>query len=1441
VSLMLLKLFLVDVLRLYGQLIAGVANGITIFVLDLVYRRLAIAMTEWENHRTITQFEEKLTAKCFVFQFVNSYFSLFYIAFVKSGFRDGADLPGGYTDSCQTSDGNPARNCMQELSSALMTIILTRLAISFFTQRILPTYMTKFSLYRLRLKAKVWASLQQGLDFTKAGIKGAARGAKAGVEFVIPMRRKSNTEPRLGEPQSQQPGVAWPADDAAAVAADQSDLEAGATPRPLGAATSVASPDMMLPPPPPNPPPVPAPAADVAAMPSSANEQASVPPPSVPASTSHPSGDPNESPRKRGVLGGILALGDHIVDGVETAVNAGDGLVDRTLDLFSDLGFMSDVNKLSLEYQAIQPKYAINRNVLGTFNDYNELVIGFGYCVMFAAAFPIAPAITLGHNIIQSGTHGFKLLKNYQKPKYYGALDIGMFWYLLLFLTICSIGTNTAIICYTSSQLERYINDNPTTTERLATALILEHVFGLCVYMVLSNVSDFRPSLRVQLALNDQVKEVENAYAEHVELKRLRDEQTAEEQEDKAFERSKSRFLRHRKATLMARHSEAGESKNARLASLLREHRMRDGAQSARGYFTGTAESPLLTSHPPSASTRIPPFSGRDSGLNPFLHGSRVVSVARAPASATGEISPSSWEPLDPAERKLWRDFKRAHEQQRAQAVAQEDIQPSFAKRVSTSTRVAPAPAPAPVPDAAGESAVQTVVVAPKDSPRKPLSARTEAKEDPEFDINWDGTSLPAAAADALPSCNGQLRRVALFDPRTRLLRPVYTQSASNLDVFFPFEVPSLSQLDGLALSELVTIGEHKFRLAVGKAADSESVELTLRYVAGPTPYYVQAYLVAKRIDADRVGLYRSLNYLFRSHTGIGFTRFASLSELRAEQCYKPKHDKVVFGLVVASPKGLLVHPHTPGAIGDDTRNTPARERSERMQKEQTRLLSMSLSPLPTTPNGSDEEQSPSPPPNGMAPESFPTLLSSQEPRVALPAGHGSHSFVEPAAEADEMQSDAGNASQQQRAADQLVRQQLDAEHEMKRQAARQRARELLGEEDEEVDGADGGGGVAITGDEEELKWDNRRRRDVGSDGEPVAPGEQDVSEPDSKPAEEDDKQPAQPAAIRTLPPAARSKLTLPPLTVGLRSPPQNPDAPQDVVVSRGAPAPQHALRAADPMVQTAGRAQPVRPQFRAMQSEVAAPLPKGEDSEALSFEHQRYDQARLHDEQRAKQLRMEAALRDAERHQEQEQREREMAERLVYLQSSMPRSTRTQQQQVYQPFYPAAARSPSSYADTDVRVTMQSSPGNVRLHPAASARHWSTQPPPPSMPLVTGVGSPSSTFAPAPLLSSSQVQPFLQPHPGFAATAASPWRGGGGGTGRPASNAFGSTGPRTAPYGVLEAPDFLFAGPPPSAAARAAPSQPFGRFDPSFQEVRPAQPPSGRHYAPPAPPPRFW
>ena len=91
--------------------------------MNIIYGGIAIRLTDYENHRTDTEYEDSLISKTFVFQFVNSYASLFYIAFFKPFLQE---------DPCIGS-------CMHELQANLGTIFLTRLAIGNLTEVGIPS------------------------------------------------------------------------------------------------------------------------------------------------------------------------------------------------------------------------------------------------------------------------------------------------------------------------------------------------------------------------------------------------------------------------------------------------------------------------------------------------------------------------------------------------------------------------------------------------------------------------------------------------------------------------------------------------------------------------------------------------------------------------------------------------------------------------------------------------------------------------------------------------------------------------------------------------------------------------------------------------------------------------------------------------------------------------------------------------------------------------------------------------------------------------------------------------------------------------------------------------------------------------------------------------------------------------------------------------------
>jgi hypothetical protein len=64
-------------------------NAISMILLDYVYTRVARALTRWENHRTVWEYESMLAAKLFWFKFLNAFLSLFWVAFVD---QDAATL-----------------------------------------------------------------------------------------------------------------------------------------------------------------------------------------------------------------------------------------------------------------------------------------------------------------------------------------------------------------------------------------------------------------------------------------------------------------------------------------------------------------------------------------------------------------------------------------------------------------------------------------------------------------------------------------------------------------------------------------------------------------------------------------------------------------------------------------------------------------------------------------------------------------------------------------------------------------------------------------------------------------------------------------------------------------------------------------------------------------------------------------------------------------------------------------------------------------------------------------------------------------------------------------------------------------------------------------------------------------------------------------------------
>ncbi|CAN9507134.1 unnamed protein product [Ophioblennius macclurei] len=111
--------------QLATSVTASCINFVIIMILNFFYERVAIWITDMEIPKTHLEYENRLTMKMFLFQFVNYYSSCFYVAFFKGKF---VGYPGEY--SYMFGNSTKLRNeecdpggCLIELTTQLVIVM----------------------------------------------------------------------------------------------------------------------------------------------------------------------------------------------------------------------------------------------------------------------------------------------------------------------------------------------------------------------------------------------------------------------------------------------------------------------------------------------------------------------------------------------------------------------------------------------------------------------------------------------------------------------------------------------------------------------------------------------------------------------------------------------------------------------------------------------------------------------------------------------------------------------------------------------------------------------------------------------------------------------------------------------------------------------------------------------------------------------------------------------------------------------------------------------------------------------------------------------------------------------------------------------------------------------------------------------------------------------
>merc|ERR1711871_242151 len=89
----------------------------------------------------------------------------------------------------------------------------------------------------------------------------------------------------------------------------------------------------------------------------------------------------------------------------------------------------------------------------GTFEDYAEMIVQFGFASLFVVAFPLAPLLAAINNHVEIRVDAFKLLHLQKRAEPKGAEDIGTWYNILEIMATCGVITNSLLVVFTASAL----------------------------------------------------------------------------------------------------------------------------------------------------------------------------------------------------------------------------------------------------------------------------------------------------------------------------------------------------------------------------------------------------------------------------------------------------------------------------------------------------------------------------------------------------------------------------------------------------------------------------------------------------------------------------------------------------------------------------------------------------------------------------------------------------------------------------------------------------------------------------------------------------------------------------------------------------------------------------------------------------------------------------
>lgn len=122
------------------------------------------------------------------------------------------------------------------------------------------------------------------------------------------------------------------------------------------------------------------------------------------------------------------------------------------------------------------------------FDDYIEMVVTFGYIVIFASVYVFGATLIFVFIVIESRSDIFRLETNLKRPIPEKAHHIGPWMHLMEFLSMLGVFSNIIICCYASDQIDHLLpwmaDMKMQSTTAITTVFTLEHLILFFIFVM---------------------------------------------------------------------------------------------------------------------------------------------------------------------------------------------------------------------------------------------------------------------------------------------------------------------------------------------------------------------------------------------------------------------------------------------------------------------------------------------------------------------------------------------------------------------------------------------------------------------------------------------------------------------------------------------------------------------------------------------------------------------------------------------------------------------------------------------------------------------------------------------------------------------------------------------------------------------------------------------